>query len=167
MPSNDDIALAIAVDLMVEFEGFSKTAYPDPIYGWDVPTIGYGTTRYPDGSRVKKGDTITPEHAKLCKLHSLTKCLTDLRKMPTWKQMNVNQRAALLSFGYNLGTPFYKQKNRQSITQLCDTAVLWDDREYVFAQFVKYRNPGSRAESGLHKRRKLEAALFLKEVPCN
>ena len=47
------------LDLIKEFEGYHNKlsdgraqAYPDPIYGWDIPTIGYGTTKYPDSSKV-------------------------------------------------------------------------------------------------------------------
>lgn len=42
-------------------EGFTPTAVI-PTKG-DVPTIGHGSTRYEDGSRVKMGDTITRERA--------------------------------------------------------------------------------------------------------
>lgn len=42
-------------------EGFTSVAVI-PTEG-DVPTIGHGSTRYEDGSRVKMGDTITRERA--------------------------------------------------------------------------------------------------------
>ena len=42
-------------------EGFTAAAVI-PVPG-DVPTIGHGTTVYPDGSRVKLGDTITRQRA--------------------------------------------------------------------------------------------------------
>lgn len=42
-------------------EGFSNTAII-PTKG-DVPTIGHGSTRYEDGSKVKMGDTITRARA--------------------------------------------------------------------------------------------------------
>src|SRR3546814_8496799 len=34
-----------------------------PISKGDVPTIGHGSTRYEDGTRVRMGDTITPQRA--------------------------------------------------------------------------------------------------------
>ena len=47
------------LDLIKEFEGYARKlpdgraqAYPDPIYGWEVATIGYGTTKYPNGVRL-------------------------------------------------------------------------------------------------------------------
>ncbi|NBV70201.1 MAG: hypothetical protein EBR69_05875, partial [Synechococcaceae bacterium WB4_2_0805] len=45
-----------AAKLIREFEGFSDVAYICPA---GVPTIGWGTTRWPDGAAVKIGDTIT------------------------------------------------------------------------------------------------------------
>lgn len=42
-------------------EGFTSTAVI-PTKG-DVPTIGYGSTRYENGARVRMGDTITRERA--------------------------------------------------------------------------------------------------------
>lgn len=44
-------------------EGFEPKAMI-PTKG-DVPTLGYGSTKYEDGSKVKMGDTITPQRAEL------------------------------------------------------------------------------------------------------
>jgi GH24 family phage-related lysozyme (muramidase) len=38
------------LDLIKKFEGLELDAYLDPV---GVPTIGYGTIRYPDGRKVK------------------------------------------------------------------------------------------------------------------
>ncbi|MNJ28171.1 hypothetical protein D3C77_226990 [compost metagenome] len=43
-------------------EGYTDVAVI-PTKG-DVPTIGHGSTRYEDGSRVRMGDTITPQRAE-------------------------------------------------------------------------------------------------------
>ncbi|HCN7007090.1 TPA: lysozyme, partial [Escherichia coli] len=48
------------LNLIAKWEGFRATAYQDVGGVW---TIGYGTTRYEDGTRVKKGDTITKADA--------------------------------------------------------------------------------------------------------
>ncbi len=56
--------LAAAIALIKEFEGCHLSAYPDPLHGWDVATIGYGTTRYPDGRKVQRGDKTTVIDAK-------------------------------------------------------------------------------------------------------
>lgn len=54
------LALSAAGLTMIKMEeGFSPVAYPDPTYGWEVPTIGYGTTE-----GVKRGDRITEPEAE-------------------------------------------------------------------------------------------------------
>lgn len=161
-----------AIDLIKVFEDCERKlpegnveAYPDPISGWGLPTIGWGTTRYPDGSCVKQGDVITAGKAEECLMAELERiCLPELEKIPKWNEMNDNQRGALYSFAYNLGAHFYGGRNFQSITKVCDSPELWADSEWIEDQFVKYCNPGTPAEKGLRRRREDEARLFCTPV---
>ncbi|MCY7391139.1 MAG: lysozyme [Leptolyngbyaceae cyanobacterium CAN_BIN12] len=149
------------IELIKTFEGYREDAYADPIHGWAVPTIGYGTIKYPDGRQVQQGDTIIPERAEQYLIsHIATECTSTLEKIPTWGRMNANQRGALYSFAYNLGAAFYKDPDFQSITKVCDSSDQWHDFAWVEAQFVKYCNPGTDAEEGLRRRRREEAKLF-------
>ncbi len=156
------------IDLIKEFEGYHEElpdgrarAYPDPISGWKLPTIGYGTTKYPGGSPVMKGDVITREEAEEYLIHEIEqRCKPALEKIPAWDLMNDNRRGALYSFAYNLGAHFHGGKNFKSITGVCDCPERWRDRAWVKSQFVKYRSPGTRAEKGLRRRREAEAELF-------
>jgi GH24 family phage-related lysozyme (muramidase) len=156
------------VDLIKEFEGYAKalpdgraTAYADPIHGWGVPTIGYGTTTYPDGRKVKQGDIITREQAEAYLIdHIEHSTRAAMERIPTWGQMNDNQRSAIYSFAYNLGAGFYGGADFASITRVCDSPERWGDLAWVTEQFVKYRNPGTSAEVGLRRRREAEARLF-------
>ena len=156
------------IDLIKEFEGYAERlgdgrarAYPDPIHSWDVATIGYGTTKYPDGRRVKKGDIVTPVEAEEYLIWDVDHLSRPaLEQIPTWGQMNDHQRSAIFSFAYNLGAYFYGGSNFQSITRVCNSPHRWDDHEWVKEQFVKYRNPGTAAEAGLRRRRIAEAKLF-------
>jgi GH24 family phage-related lysozyme (muramidase) len=159
-----------AIELIKEFEGFHRKrpdgragAYADPLKGWAVATIGYGTIRYPDGRKVKQGDICTRSEAEAYLLHELEQvCRLRLEAIPTWRRMNENQRAALYCFAYNLGAGFYRGRNRESITRVCDSPERWNDCDWIVAQFIKYRNPGSNVEAGLLRRRQAEADLFLK-----
>ena len=168
MADNSSLLPECGVRLIEQFEGYAKElpdgraeAYPDPITQWKLPTIGFGTTKYPDGSPVKKGDIITREQAEEYLAFELEKkCRVGLEKIPNWKRMNDNQKGALYSFAYNLGAGFYGNGNFQSITHVCDSQDRWGDVEWVTAQFVKYRNPGTAAEAGLRRRREAEAKLF-------
>lgn len=160
------------IELIKEFEGFAKslpdgraTAYADPLHGWGVPTIGYGTTRYPDGVKVKQGDIITRKQGEEYLIHHVDKSSrAAMERIPTWGQMNSNQRGAIYSFAYNLGSGFYRGENFESITRVCDSPDRWDDHAWISAQFVKYRNPGTSVEEGLRRRRLAEADLFCTPV---
>ena len=164
----DKVIPQAGITLIKEFEGYAKKradgtaeAYADAIHGWKVATIGYGTTRYPNDQKVKQGDVITRAQAEEYLLKELEHTYKKaLEKIPTWAQMNANQRAALYSFAYNLGANFYKGSEFESITRVCDSPNRWSDKAWIEEQFVKYRNPGSSAEAGLRKRRLAEAGLF-------
>ncbi len=160
------------IELIKRFEGYHEQlpdgrarAYPDPLSGWALPTLGYGSTRYPDGSRVKRGDIITRDEAEECLRNEIEKAIAPvLEKIPTWDRMNENQRGALLSFAYNLGAHFYNAQNRGSITLVCDTPEFWGEKKWIENQFSKYCNPGTPVEAGLRRRRKAEAELFCRPV---
>lgn len=148
------------VELIKEFEGCFLSAYPDPLTNAKPITIGYGCTKKMDGSEWKIGDRITQEQADQMLIHQLeNNYLPQLQKIPCWGELNDNQRGALLSFGYNLGN-FYGSPGFNSIT------TMLKNRDWSVAKevFVKYRNPGSRVEAGLKRRRLAEADLFLKPV---
>ena len=49
-----------AIDFIKKFEGCKLKAYQKK---GDLPTIGYGTTFYPNGVTVKLGDVITQSQA--------------------------------------------------------------------------------------------------------
>ncbi|NEQ99702.1 MAG: lysozyme [Cyanothece sp. SIO2G6] len=156
------------IELIKEFEGYAQKlpdgraqAYADPIHGWKVPTIGYGTTKYPDGRSVQQGDIITHAEAEAYLIaHIEHSTRAAMERIPTWNQMNDNQQGAIYSFAYNLGAGFYKNRGFESITRVCDSPDRWLDKAWIKEQFVKYRNPGTSAEAGLRRRREAEATLF-------
>lgn len=159
------IPLKPGIDLIKEFEKLYLEAYPDPLYGWTIPTIGYGMTEYPNDQKVKRGDIITAEQAEEGLLLLIEKkYLPSLEKIYFWHVMNCNQQSALLSFAWNIGANFYGTKKHESITELCDSPGRWNEEEWIKSQFVKYRNPGSKVERGLKRRREREAELFCN--PC-
>jgi GH24 family phage-related lysozyme (muramidase) len=155
-----------AIALIKSCEKFEPDAYADPLHRWEVPTIGYGTTTYPDGRKVQRGDTISQAKADEYLLFHLEKrCRPSLTNIRTWNRMNENQQAALYSFAYNLGADFYgDMQNFESITKVCNLEDRWDDHQWIKDQFVKYCNPGTDAEVGLRNRRLKEAELFCKPV---
>lgn len=160
-------ALDLAKRLITGLEGYASKAYPDPLHGWATPTIGYGTTRYPSGARVRQGDTCIERDALSWLTHHIErKIVPVLEYIPTWRQMNSNQRAAIISFAYNLGADFYgNTPSFTRISQLLNAPHVWYDEKHVKQVFTMYRNPGSSVERGLRIRRELEADLFCTPVP--
>ena len=92
------------VDLICEFEGEQLIAYDDGVGVW---TIGFGTIKYPNGVRVKKGDTCTLDQAKEYMRHDLIEfehTVNSSVKVP----LNQNQFDALVSLAYNIGSNAFK-----------------------------------------------------------
>ncbi len=83
------------------------------------------------------------------------------RNLKTWPEMNSNQRAAVLSFAYNLGAHFSTSSGFRSITRVLNNRAEWTK---IRATLQLYRNPGSNVEAGLLRRRNAEADLFLRPV---
>jgi GH24 family phage-related lysozyme (muramidase) len=153
--------LADAIQIIKEFEGCHLSAYPDPLSGGDPWTIGYGTTRFPDGSAVQRGDKINVIEADMLLRLEVDRIAERLRTIPHWASMADPQRCALISFAYNLGTGFYGSAGFDTIS-----ASLRDkDWPSVPAALLLYRNPGTAVEAGLLRRRKSEGALWQKGAP--
>jgi len=87
-----------------EWEGFRGKAYADPVKGWEVPTIGYGTTRYNDGRRVSRGDTIDEARARAKMERHLDRAYKDARGfLPDFDERPEPVRRALVDMTYNMG----------------------------------------------------------------
>ncbi|WP_198079719.1 lysozyme [Acinetobacter calcoaceticus] len=140
------------LNLIKDFEGKRLNAYDDGVGVW---TIGYGTIKYPNGVRVKKGDTCTEQQAELYLRNDMLKfeaAINKLVKVP----ITQNQFDALASFTYNLGE-----------TNLANSTLLkkLNKGEYQAAadQFLVWNKAGSKVMKGLVRRREAERALFLKK----
>ena len=146
-----------AVKLIKEFEGVHLSAYPDPLHGWDVATIGYGTTRYPDGRKVQRGDKITVIDANELLDLEVARIADKLRSsVPFWGAMSGNKQCALISFAYNLGAGFYGSAGFETISK----RLKDKDWAAVPAAMELYRNPGTNVEAGLLRRRRAEGRLW-------
>lgn len=147
----------IACKIIEDFEGFSPKPYKCPAGVW---TIGYGTTVYPNGIPVKSTDkAITePQATEFLKQLLVKQFVPTLsRKIPSWWAMNDNQKAAIISFAYNLGANFYGADGFNSITRALSSRANWPN---VPAALRLYINPGSPFEVGLRRRRAAEAELW-------
>ena len=139
------------IDLICNFEGLRLNAYDDGVGVW---TIGYGTTKYPNGIRVKRGDTCTLEQAKSYMQHDLKKFEQTVNSAVN-VPINQNQFDALVALAYNIGTNAFK--NSTLVKRL-------NEGNYKAAanQFDVWVNAGGKRVQGLVNRRAIEKALFLK-----
>jgi lysozyme len=143
--------------LIKEYEGFSDKAYYDPHTGRLPITIGWGSTRRKDGTRFMIGNKITQEEADdLLYFQLRREFLPSLQKIPHWNVMSENQKGSLLSFAYNLGADFYGHPDFNTITRVL-REKKWND---VPKALELYRNPGTKVEAGLLRRRRAEGALW-------
>ena len=138
------------VDLICEFEGKRLAAYDDGVGVW---TIGFGTIKYPNGVRVKKGDTCTLEQAKEYMRHDLIEfeyTVNSSVKVP----LNQNQFDALVSLAYNIGSSAFKSS---TLVKKLNTG----DYQGAADQFNVWINAGGKRMQGLVNRRDKEKLLFL------
>jgi len=140
---------SLGINLIKQFEGFRAKAYLCPA---GVPTIGYGTIKYPGGGKVALGDVCNEEQATQYLQHDVStfeKEVERLTKVPLSQEMF----DALVCFTYNLGSA-----NLGSSTLL----RLLNLKEYaqVPPQFLRWSKAGGKVLPGLVKRRRAEAELF-------
>ncbi|WP_336957249.1 lysozyme [Acinetobacter johnsonii] len=148
----DQMAISpFGVDLICSFEGKRLTAYDDGVGVW---TIGFGTTVYPNGIKVKKGDTCTEAQAKTYMAHDLKKFEATVNKAVTL-QLNQNQFDALVSLAYNIGASAFSQSTLVKKLNAHDIRGAAD-------QFDVWVNAGGKRMQGLVNRRSKEKQLFLK-----
>jgi len=144
-------AIEVAQAICEEFEGFSPRPYLCPA---GVPTIGYGTTVYPNGKRVSLSDPPISRDEALAllsvTLEGLSVCV--LRLCPTLVD-NPWRQGAIIDFVYNLGPGRLQASTlRRRINQ----------RDWLEAkrELMKWVRAGGRVLPGLVKRRAIEASLL-------
>ena len=139
------------IELIKSFEGFYAKPYLCPA---NVATIGYGTTVYPNGVKVKLSDvSITKETATSYLMDNLT---TYEKSVDAFCRDDIsqNQFDALVSFCYNVGSTALK-----SSTLLKKVNANPNDPEIKF-EFLKWNRGGGRVLKGLTRRREAEVQLY-------
>ena len=141
------------IDLVKSFEGFSSKPYLCPA---NVPTIGFGATLYPNGTRVRMTDTpITEKVAELYLHEELNKFGKQVDSF-TRDDINQSQFDALTSFAYNCGSNALKGS-----TLLKKVNANHNDQT-IKAEFLRWNKGGGKVLAGLTRRRQAEADLYFK-----
>jgi len=141
------------LDVIKKYESLKLKPYLCPA---GVPTIGWGSTYYEDGTRVRLTDApISKERAQELlanTVHVFEKAVDSY----TRDDINQNQFDALVSFAYNVGTG-----NLKSSTLLKKVNANPSD-ETIRTEFMKWDKAGGKQLAGLTRRRKAEADLYFK-----
>lgn len=143
------------LDLIKSFEGLFLKPYLDPI---KIPTIGYGTIKYPDGKAVTMKDSaITEAQATDYLMHEVNEKASSIEKLVK-VNINDNEFAALVAFAYNVGVGAFKDS---TLLKLLNANA---DRTAVADQLLRWNKAGGKELAGLTRRRQAERSLFLQPV---
>ena len=134
--------------LIDDFEGFKDKVYKD---GKGIDTIGHGLT---DKKYISKGTITKEESLSGVKSHIDKEILPHLKNKPYWNNLNDNQKSALISYIYNIGSGNFNTKSPSLQKALLEGN--WDKaaKQMDFG-YNDVKNPG------LKERRDKERQLFL------
>ena len=140
------------IALVKEFEGFRKAPY---LCSAGVPTIGFGSTLYADGRKVRLCDVSISEATALelfhDTLHKYEQTVDRVINVP----LTQNQFDACVCLCYNIG-----QGNFASST-LVKEINKGAPSEDTSAQFLRWNKAMGVVSAGLSRRRKAEQTLYL------
>lgn len=145
-------SLDIAEKLCKHFEGLSLAPYFCPA---GVPTIGYGSTFYEDGTRVTMDDPpITEERAlRLLRITLEKEYLPGVLRASPNLIRYPEALGALTDFAYNLGVARYRASTLRK-------RVDEKDWEGAREEIVKWRLSNGKVLAGLVKRREAEKSYL-------
>ena len=137
--------------LITEFEGFSSKPY---LCSAKVPTIGYGSTFYKDGSKVTMNDKFISKYLAFEMFKTIADKFTLGVLKCVKKEINQNMLNSLVSLSYNIGI-----SNFMNSTLLKKVNANPNDKT-IFAEFCKWNKVGKKEIAGLTKRRNKEAVNY-------
>ncbi len=140
--------------LIKGFEGFESKPYPDPATGGRPYTIGYGTTVYPNGTRVELTDPAITESTALVYLSNDLVSFEQGVDALTRDDLTQNQFGALVSFGYNCGLQNLK------VSTLLKKVNANPNDPTIAAEFAKWCRANGKVMKGLQRRRAAESSLY-------
>jgi len=120
-----------------------------------IYTIGIGTIRYPNGQKVKKGDTCTVQEAYEYLIWELKNTMLQVDALTT-DSITQQQFDALVSFTYNVGSGNY---SNSTLRRLINENPI--NYEAIVPQFLKWKYADGIESAGLLRRRKAEAYLYV------
>ena len=140
----------LGLNLIKKYEGLRLSSYLCPA---GAPTIGYGSTRYPNGKKVLLGEKLTGEKEATQLLLATLSPFEDAvnKHLPS---LNQCQFDALVCFAYNVGTGALVKSTlmRKAKANAADPSIL--------DEFLRWNKAGGKVLAGLTNRRREEANLY-------
>lgn len=141
-------------ELLVDFEGLELTPYLDTA---NVPTIGVGTIKYPNGKAVTMQDKpITKEQAKEYCLDHATKITLPALNKGLKVDLKQNQIDAIGSLVYNIGNGAFLEST------VLKRINAKDSLENIKEAWLRWNKSGGKLTPGLVKRREKEFTYYSK-----
>lgn len=142
------------VEFIKKHEAFSSRPYYDQ---GGRATIGYGSTRWIDGTPVKITDKpISESHAYYVLIHTLGDYEWSVHSNVD-KSLTQSQYNALVSFAYNCGTEAFEGSTLLKMVNKDPTDPQ------IIRQFYRWIYVKGKVSKGLIKRREAEIELYFKE----
>ena len=133
-----------------KYEGLRLSAYHCPA---GIVTIGYGSTRYPDGRLVMISDQLCSEEEAT---QLLLSTISIYENAVNEKLLNINQNQfdALVSFSYNVGVQAFSEST------LLEKAKINVNDLSIYNEFMRWNYAAGIVLAGLTSRRMEEAKLY-------
>lgn len=150
------------IDFIKEREGFNAKCY----YDGAQSSIGYGT-KCGTKAHASGLHSITRADAETAMRNEINRSyIPNVRRQTSGLQMNQNQFDALVSFTYNTGGGTSMIKNSPLVKYLRGE-MSQAEATSAFQNYVVTNSATGKVDSGLQKRRRLEAELFFSGVNPN
>jgi len=140
------------INLIASCEGYKAAPYKDIV---GIPTIGYGSTYYCDGTKVTLEDkAISKDYANQILLCNLNKNFLPCIQKTIKTNINQHMIDALGCFVYNIGcNAFAKSSLARNINDEATPDVIKQS-------WMAWNHAGGNVVDGLTKRREKEISLF-------
>jgi lysozyme len=139
------------IDIIKSFEGLFLKPYLCPA---NVATIGYGTIRYPNGTKVRITDVAITEAKAMeylmFEINQKSRAIDPMLR----EDLTGNQFAALISFAYNLGEGALR---KSTLLKVVNATPL---SPQIRTEFQKWVYADGKKLNGLLRRRNAEADLY-------
>lgn len=142
------------LDLIRAFEGFRADPYLDAV---GVPTIGYGSTYYPDGQRVRLTDPPISEPEARRLMQATLAEFEDGISAALRVGVTQSQFDALVCWAFNIGVSAAQNSTLMKKLNSGDYSGAAD-------QFLRWNKAGGVVLRGLTRRREAERELFLEDA---